>query len=94
MEPLKNIAERYWIVYYPVYVAAVAVGIWRYRPWQESGQDELLALVGVFALAAGVALLAAILLLVEVIGRMVLLIPAEIRRLKEQGRKEGRREER
>ena len=88
MEPLKNIAERYWIVYYLVYVVVVGVGTWRYRPWQESGQDELLVLVGIFALAAGVALLAAILL--EVIGRMVLLIPAEIKRLKEQGRKEER----
>ena len=90
MEPIKSIAERYWIAYYLVYVIAVGFGIWRYRPLQETGKDELYALVAVFALAAGIALLAAILL--EVIGRMVLLIPAEIKRLKELGRKEGRTE--
>ena len=88
MEPLKSIAERYWIAYYLVYVAMVGFGIWRYRPLHETGKDELYVLVAVFALAAGAALLAAILL--EVIGRMVLLIPAEIKRLKELGRKEGR----
>ena len=88
MEPLKSIGERYWIAYYLVYVITAGVGLWRYRPWQQSGNDELYALVAIFALAAGVALLAAILM--EVIGRMVLLIPAEIKRLKEIGRKEGR----
>ncbi len=90
MEPLKSIGERYWIAYYLVYVITAGVGLWRYRPWQQSGNDELYALVAIFALAAGVALLAAILM--EVIGRMVLLIPAEIKRLKEMGRKEGRDE--
>ena len=90
MEPLKSIAERYWIAYYLVYVAMVGFGIWRYRPLHETGKDELFVLVAVFALAAGAALLAAILL--EVIGRMVLLIPAEIKRLKELGRKEGVKE--
>ena len=92
MEPLKSIGERYWIAYYLVYVITAGVGLWRYRPWQQWGNDELYALVAIFALAAGVALLAAILM--EVIGRMVLLIPAEIKRLKEIGRKEGRDEER
>ena len=90
MEPLKGIAERYWIAYYLVYVAGVGFGLWRYRPWQESGKDELLVLVGIFALATGAASLSAILL--EAIGRMVLLIPAEIKRLKDLGRKEGREE--
>ena len=90
MEPLKSVGERYWAVYYLVYVAGVGLGIWRYRPFSQAGSDELYSLVAVFALAAGAALLIAI--IVEVIGRMVLLIPAEIKRLKEEGRKEGRRE--
>ena len=81
MEPLRSIAERYWVVYYLVYVAGVAFGAWRYHPLQEQGKDELYALVAVFALVAGVALLAAILL--EVMGRMVLLIPAAIKKIKE-----------
>lgn len=54
--------------------------------------DELYALVGTFALAAGIALLAS--LVVEATGRIVLLIPTEIERLKEEGRKEGRMEQR
>ena len=90
MEPLRSIGERYWIAYYLVYVITAGVGAWRYQPWQETGKDELYASVAIFALAAGVALLAAILM--EVTGRMVLLIPAEIKRLKELGRKEGRQE--
>ena len=90
MEPLKSIAERYWVVYYLVYVGGVAFGALRYHPLREQGKDELYALVAVFAFAAGLALLTAIIM--EVIGRMVLLIPAEIKRLKEQGRKEGRAE--
>lgn len=90
MEPLKSIAERYWVVYYLVYVAGIAFGALRYHPLQEQGKDELFALVAIFALAAGLALLVAIIL--EVLGRMVLLIPSEIKRLREQGRKEGRQE--
>jgi hypothetical protein len=90
VDPLKSIAERYWVVYYLVYVAGVGIGLSRYHPLQEQGKDELFALVGIFALAAGLALLVAIIL--EVLGRMVLLIPSEIKRLREQGRKEGRQE--
>lgn len=85
MEPLKSIGERYWIAYYLVYVITAGVGLWRYRPWQQSGNDELYALVAIFALAAGVALLAAILM--EVIGRMVLLIPDAIKRIRAQEQK-------
>lgn len=92
MDPLRSIAERYWVIYYLVYVAGVGIGLSRYHPLQEQGKDELFALVAIFALAAGLALLVAIIL--EVLGRMVLLIPSEIKRLREQGRKEGRQEER
>lgn len=90
MEPLRSIAERYWVVYYLVYVGGVVFGALRYHPLREQGREELYALVAIFALAAGLALLVAIIL--EVVGRMVLLIPAEIKRLKEQGRKEGKEE--
>ena len=90
MDPLRSIAERYWVVYYLVYVGGVAFGASRYHPLREQGKDELFALVAIFALAAGLALLVAIIM--EVLGRMVLLIPAEIKRLREQGRKQGREE--
>lgn len=85
MDPLRSIAERYWVVYYLVYVAGVAFGASRYHPLREQGKDELFALAAIFALAAGLALLAAIIL--EVVGRMVLLIPAAIRKIREQERK-------
>jgi len=85
VDPLRSIAERYWVVYYLVYVGGVAFGAARYHPLREQGKDELFALVAVFALAAGLALLVAI--IVEVLGRMVLLIPAAIKKIKEQERK-------
>lgn len=85
MDPLRSIAERYWVVYYLVYVAGVAFGALRYHPLREQGKDELFALVAIFALAAGLALLVAIIM--EVLGRMVLLIPAAIRKIREQERK-------
>ena len=88
MEPLKSIAERYWVVYYLVYVAGVAIGALRYHPLREQGKEELYAIVAVFALAAGLALLVAIIL--EVLGRMVLLIPAAIKKIKEQAVKQER----
>ena len=88
MDPLRSIAERYWVVYYLVYVGGVAFGASRYHPLREQGKDELFALVAIFALAAGLALLAAILL--EVIGKMVLLIPAAWKRIRKQAVDEER----
>ena len=89
MEPLKSIAERYWVVYYLVYVGGVAFGALRYHPLREQGKDELYALVAVFAFAAGLALLVAILL--EVIGKMVLLIPATWKKIRKQAVDEERK---
>ena len=88
MDPLRSIAERYWVVYYLMYVAGVAFGASRYHPLREEGKDELFALVAIFALAAGLALLAAILL--EVIGKMVLLIPAAWKKIRKQAVDEER----
>ena len=88
MDPLRSIAERYWVVYYLVYVGGVAFGASRYHPLREQGKDELFALVAIFALAAGLALLAAILL--EVIGKMVLLIPAAWKKIRKQAVDEER----
>jgi hypothetical protein len=47
-------------------------------------------LAAIFGLSVGTALMVAI--LVEVTGRMVLLIPQTIRKIREEGRKEGREE--
>lgn len=91
MEFIKRAARNYWVAYYLVYVAGVAVSLWRYWP-RLLRDDGILWLAAIFAVSAGIALLAAIFL--EVLGRMVLLIPAAIKKIKDEGRREGRREER
>ena len=89
---LGEAAANYWLFYYLVYVAVVAAGVAVY--WKSllpGGENEgLYTLAAIFGVAAGAALLMAILL--EVAGYMVLLIPRRIRELKERGREEGREE--
>ena len=83
--------EKYWIIYYIVFIGSFAFLLWRHWSalrWDNETYVYLLA--AIFGLAAGTALMSAI--FVEVIGYMVLLIPARIRQLKEEGRKEGREE--
>ena len=87
MEFIKRAARNYWIVYYLVYLAGVTIGFGRYRQ-QLSGEESVLWLAAIFGASAGFALLVAILL--EVIGRMVLLIPAAWNRAKAEGRREER----
>ncbi len=91
MEFIKRVARNYWVAYYLVYVVGVAIGFGRYRQ-QLSGEESVLWLAAIFGASAGLALLVAILL--EVIGRMVLLIPAAWNKAKAEGRAEGRKAER
>ncbi len=84
MEFVKQVARNYWLVYYAVYVGGVAAGLGRY--WQRlAAEDGIFWLAAIFGASAGSALLVAILL--EVLGRMVLLIPAAIKKYKEAGRR-------
>ena len=74
-----------------MYVCGVGVGLWWH--WDDlRGDDGIYLLAAIFGVAVGIALLAAI--FVEVIGRMVLLIPAAWNKAKAEGRAEGRAEER
>ena len=91
MEFAKRIAGRYWGAYYCIYVAGIAGGAWRYQD-RLAGDDGFLWLAAIFAVAAGCVSL--VVIFVEAIGRMVLLIPAAWKKIKEQGIKEGRAEER
>ena len=90
MKTVDRIIEgKYWIVYYFVYVASVATG--------SCGPDgdkisRLYTMAAVVGLAAGLAFLVVIIL--EVTGRMVLLIPDAWRKAKNMGRREGREAER
>ena len=99
METVKTAAERYWIIYYLVYLGPAGAGLWYYWPrllwyWRQPvmQNDSVYLLAAIFGTAAGIALGVAILL--EVGGRMVLLIPAAVKKIKAEGRKEGRNEER
>ena len=99
MSEVKSAAERYWVIYYLVYLAAAGAGLWKYWPrllwyWRQPvlQDDSIYLLAAIFGTAAGIALTTAIIL--EVSGRMVLLIPATVRKIKAQGRVEGRLEER
>ena len=87
MNLIKKAAGQYWVIYYLVYVCGVGVGLWRH--WDDlRGDDGIYLLAAIFGVAVGIALLAAI--CVEVIGRMVLLIPAAWNKAKAEGREEGR----
>ena len=99
MSEVKSAAERYWVIYYLVYLAVAGAGLWKYWPrllwyWRQPllQDDSIYLLAAIFGAAAGTALATAIIL--EVSGRMVLLIPATVRKIKAQGRVEGRLEER
>ena len=96
METVKTAAEKYWIIYYLVYLGLSGAGLWRYWPrllwyWRQPvmQDDSIYLLAAIFGTAAGIALGIAISL--EVGGRMVLLIPAAVKKLKAEGRKEGRK---
>ena len=88
MEFVKRVFRNYWLFYYVVYVGGVALGLGRYWP-QLTAHGGILWLAAIFGVSAGSALLVAIFL--EVMGRMVLLIPAAIKKIKEEGRREERR---
>ena len=92
MELLRRAVGNYWVAYYLVYVAMVAWGCWANRNRLDCSQlwrDDVYLLAAILGVAAGVALLTAI--IVEVIGRMVLLIPKAWNRAKEEGRLEERK---
>ena len=95
MSEVKSAAERYWVIYYLVYLAAAGVGLWRYWPrllwyWRQPllQDDSIYLLAAIFGTAVGIALAVAIIL--EVSGRMVLLIPATVKKIKAQGHAEGK----
>ena len=77
-----------------VYVLSSIAGSVRYRHSlaEPSGNEDLYTLAAIFGVAAGIALMSAI--ITEVVGYVVLLIPRRIREIKEAVRSEGRSEDR
>ena len=96
----RVITGGYWVSYYLVYALGVAYltrHFWHELPFLRTGLGQLdlpqlFILAAIFAVAGGTALFVAI--IVEVTGRMVLLIPRAWNRAKAEGRAEARAEER
>ena len=81
----------YWVIYYLVYVVSViTLTVLSWRLFSVDNYVYLLA--AIFGASLGIALFTAI--VSEGIGYMVLLIPRRIKDLKDQGKEEGRKEER
>ena len=88
MERVKIATERYWVFYYLVYIASSVFGVCWY--WERLLRyDWVLWVAAIFGASVGFALFVAIIL--EVSGRMVLLIPNAIRKIKAEGRAEERK---
>ncbi len=99
MERFGQVLKNYWVLYYLDFVGFSGFYLW--LRWTElpggNVVDRTGALIGkygpladVFGASVGIALFSAT--LTEVTGRMVLLIPATIKKLKEEGLKIGRKE--
>ena len=84
MERVKTATERYWVFYYLVYIASSVFGVCWY--WERLLRyDWVLWLAAIFGASVGFALFVAIIL--EVSGRMVLLIPNAIKKIRSDERK-------
>ena len=87
---MQRFLDTYWILYFIGYVIGVIVLGWHY--WDElwSGENWIFLTAAIFGTAAGAASVVAV--VVEVGGRLVLLIPPAARKLINRGREEGREE--
>ena len=89
MERIERVLNNYWIGYYIVFAACAGVYLYRHN-WELSQWDNVGLLSDIFGASAGIALL--VVISVEVLGRMVLLIPKTVRAILEKGKAEGRAE--
>ena len=87
---MQRFLDTYWILYFAGYVVAIVVLGWLYWDELRTGENWVYLLAAIFGVAAGAA--SAVAIVVEVGGRMVLLIPAAVKKIMEQGREEGREE--
>ena len=84
---LKRLIEQYWVVYYIVYVVAVVTIVVLQWGKLQADADPIFRLAAIFGVSAGIASFLAI--VSEVFGRMVLLIPDAVRKLRASGKAEG-----
>ncbi len=85
---MNRFLDVYWIIYFLGYLAAVAIMLWIQWDGLFHGDNRIYLLAAIYGTAAGSA--SAFAILIEGGGRIMLLIPREIRRLKMQGRREER----
>ena len=82
---------KYWVAYYLVFLVSVIFLTWRH--WDALRWDDVsyvFLLAAIFGTSAGLA--ATVAMFVEVIGTVVLLIPARVKKLRDEGRQEERRQ--
>ena len=86
---MQRFLEVYWVIYFQAYLAAVGLLLWHYWGHLMGGDDlvRVYLLAAIFGSAAGGS--AVFTIVVEAGGHMVLLIPARIKKLKNEGREEG-----
>ena len=89
MRNIERILGNYWIGYYLVYLVAVLVLMYRHD-WTLSRWDDVELMSDIFSTAVGYALLAVV--VVEGLGRMVLLIPKTVKAIMAKGHAEGHAE--
>ena len=89
MRNIERILGNYWIGYYAVYLVAVLVLLYRHN-WTLAQWDDVELLSAVFSTAVGYALLTVV--VVEVLGKVVLIIPNTVRFIMNKGRAEGHAE--
>ena len=83
---MKRFLDVYWVIYFAGYLIAVAVLLWLDWTALLRGDDQVLRLAAIYGVAAGSA--SAFAILVEGGGRIMLLIPREVRRLVRKGEKQ------
>ena len=84
---MNRFIEVYWVIYFVGYLIAIGVLFWLHWADLTRGDKAIYPLSAIFSTAAGAA--SAFAIIVEVGGRIVLLIPATVKKLKNEGRKEG-----
>ena len=82
-----NALGKYWVIYYLVYLLCVALFVWQH--WQDllHGDNRIHLMAAGFGVSAGVASILAI--VVEVVGRIMLLIPAAVKKLIAEGQQKA-----
>ena len=87
---MQRFLDTYWVLYFAGYVIAILVMGWLHWDDLREGANRIYLLAAIFGVAAGAA--SAVAIIVEVGGRLMLLIPAAVKKILEQGREQGREE--